>query len=633
MNKGTVTFSRSGLSSGGGYLLGKIEWQQTKDTARGESTVQGSIYAKKGHDSLTLTTSTGGTWKFSISMFGKSTNGVTTSDTRILTDWVKLGSFSVTVAHATDGSLSGSIGGSVTGPNGTSFAGLTTSGSQNVTLDAIPRASMLSSVSGGTIGSTCTVKWVPASASFGYKIKYVLKQWSYTTDAIAPGKTTAVTHDFTLPYEIAKQITTGNTGTMTVSLQSYSDKACTNLMGSDGVSLKVTVPDNAKTKPKVTSFTFEPINDGLPNSKFAPLFIQGKSKFKGTIAAETQYGAGIDSFRFKYGGLTTETNNTVYTSEVLPTAGTFKVEGAAIDTRGYAGYSDEYLMTVLEYSKPTLAPASGETTIVCRRCDEQGNADDTKTNLRIKVKRNYSKVISGETQYNFCTVKYRYKRETAASFSGYVTLLAGSDLSTDTVDTVIKDVIFAADTAYIVEITASDDIGETDVWEVTIPTEEVTIDCPDGGKHVGLLSYVPDGAAPGIYAGGPIFLKREGESGWDAMADAVIEAGEYQTDYGKWYYKKWASGTYQMFGKFSVTPTESTLHKSFYRTNSISIPSPFPMSLAIVSGSVTGYGFISSGGVSDVIDPGIAFRIISDEAISTTTAVDVWLSVVGTYET
>ena len=88
-----------------------------------------------------------------------------------------------------------------------------------------------------------------------------------------------------------------------------------------------------------------------------------------------------------------------------------------------------------------------------------------------------------------------------------------------------------------------------------------------------------------------------------------------------------------MFGKFLVTPTESTLHKSFYRTNSISIPSPFPMSLAIVSGSVMGYGFISNGGVSDVIDEGIAFRLNSDEAISTTTATDVRLSVMGTYET
>jgi hypothetical protein len=117
----------------------------------------------------------------------------------------------------------------------------------------------------------------------------------------------------------------------------------------------------------------------------------------------------------------------------------------------------------------------------------------------------------------------------------------------------------------------------------------------------------------------------------DTVEDFVIEEAIFQTDYGFWFYKKWLSGTYQMFGQFDVTPTESNLHTSVYRTNSITIPSPFTLTNAIVSGSVMGYAWISNGGVSTDHES-VAFRLISDEELSTTSTIDVRLIVMGRYE-
>ena len=109
-----------------------------------------------------------------------------------------------------------------------------------------------------------------------------------------------------------------------------------------------------------------------------------------------------------------------------------------------------------------------------------------------------------------------------------------------------------------------------------------------------------------------------------ACTDFVIEQG---TSNG-WTYKKWKSGTYEMFGEFDVAPGTSTLNGSVYRTASISIPAPFTISSAMVSGSAVGFYWISNGGPSGT--SGVNIRIISDKTISATT-ITVRLHVVGAY--
>ncbi len=110
-----------------------------------------------------------------------------------------------------------------------------------------------------------------------------------------------------------------------------------------------------------------------------------------------------------------------------------------------------------------------------------------------------------------------------------------------------------------------------------------------------------------------------------ARADYVVEIG---TNSG-WTYKKWNSGTYEMFGTFTVTPTEASLNASLYRTNDIIVDLPFPISSAYVSGTAEGHCWITGGSVSG--DSAITVRIISDGEFNTTEAIEVRLTVVGTY--
>ena len=108
--------------------------------------------------------------------------------------------------------------------------------------------------------------------------------------------------------------------------------------------------------------------------------------------------------------------------------------------------------------------------------------------------------------------------------------------------------------------------------------------------------------------------------------DYVIETGVSDG----WTYKKWKGGTYELFGTFEITPSESTKHETLYRTNNMTIDVPFTISSAIVSGTAVGYYWITNGGKSG--DSAITLRIMGDKEFSTTTAIEVRLMVVGTYE-
>lgn len=114
------------------------------------------------------------------------------------------------------------------------------------------------------------------------------------------------------------------------------------------------------------------------------------------------------------------------------------------------------------------------------------------------------------------------------------------------------------------------------------------------------------------------------------LGDFVTEVG---TTEDGWTYKKWNRGTYEMFGRFEVTPTSSEKGESLYITNAIQIPTPFEI---INDAVITGMGegdYWLTGGTYDADAGAISIKIISDKAISTAEASAVRLRVVGTYVT
>lgn len=113
---------------------------------------------------------------------------------------------------------------------------------------------------------------------------------------------------------------------------------------------------------------------------------------------------------------------------------------------------------------------------------------------------------------------------------------------------------------------------------------------------------------------------------FNSFGDYVTEAGTV----GGWTYKKWGKGTYEMHGRFDVTPTSSTKGTSLYTTNAILIPTPFPITGdAVITGMGEGDYWLTCGAYVDAST--ISIKLTGDKTISTTAASGVRLHVVGTY--
>ena len=473
----TIELNRS--ASSGSYIIGKIDCDATADHALNNSDVTCRLYVRKDNDGLTLTVPTSGTWKYSLTINGKEFSGSVSKD--VLLDWVLIATVSVSdIAHNDDGTKGINISGTVTGPSGSTLAGHKTSGSADFSLDRVPRASSISSVSDVSIGYQCVVKWIPASASFRYRLKFSMGDWSSTTKAIHPNRTTEYTYtDFVIPMDVAYQIPNSRTGTMTVSLYTYSDAGVTSQIGStNSKTFLVILPDNNDTKP-IVSMTLSPVG-ALP-AEFAGMYIQGLTKVKATLSAEGKYGAQIASYLMKVDGVFHDLDD-AYTSRYLTDAGRKTVYGYATDYRGHTG-EDIQTIDVIPYSIPKLDGASAV------RCDKNGDPNESGTYLKLSAKRSYNPVVVDGVQKNFCAIQYKYLSD-GVSWSNWVTLLEPQNLNSDSVVTgPLLDGLLAPKKSYVVHLMAIDSIGRYSETFITIPTEKVYMHRDGARNALGLGKY------------------------------------------------------------------------------------------------------------------------------------------------
>ena len=400
---------------------------------------------------------------------------------------------STNVKHKDDGTLKLDLSASFTHYGSDSLTGGSVSGT--ITLDTIARASTITSVSDVTLGKTCTIKWTPQSKSFRYKLKFSRGNLDIWSEVIHPNTTSAYTYvanQLTVDH-YASTITSNPSGTMKVSLYTYTNASATTKVGDESTKeFTATVPDNSSTKPSVT-MEIEPVSN--LDSPLSSLYIQGKSKVKATtLTGSGKYDAKISSLVMYVNGVSYD--KSPYLSDYLPKSGKVTVKGRATDSRGYYN-DDEQEIDVIPYSKPMILPSNGESNIVCERCDEHGDPSDSGTFLRIKARRTYSKVMSDDVQNNFCTIRYRYRKETSTSFSEWKTILDAT-ATTDTVDTgALEGVVSSTETSYVVQVGVIDTIGETDVVQFVIPTDFITVDIPEDfrGKSIGIFRHAiaPEG--------------------------------------------------------------------------------------------------------------------------------------------
>jgi hypothetical protein len=373
--------------------------------------------------------------------------------------------------------------------------------SQTIQLTDIARASEITSAAAITLGNGCSVKWTPRSMSFRYKLKFSLGDWSYTTPAIHPNKTSDYTYNgYKIPLSVANQIPDAKTGAMKVTLYTYSDSGATAQVGDgNSTTFTVTVPENTSTKPTLV-IVLEPVSSlGIA---FDGLYIQGKTKVKATIVAEGKYGATIKSTTMSVEGKSYDAGDS-YTSDFLASYGDITVTTVAKDSRGFNTTLTSKI-PVIAYSKPKI------TVSMCGRCDANSNLTDDGTYLKIKASRSYTPVKSGDNQKNFCKIRYRYKLTTASAYSSWETILEGDMLNSDTVETdALLGGVLALNASYFVQVQAVDDIGESAESMNSIPTETV------------YMHRTKNAMGLGKYAEGENLL----DVGWDARFHGEVLIG------------------------------------------------------------------------------------------------------------
>lgn len=247
------------------------------------------------------------------------------------------------------------------------------------------------------------------------------------------------------------------------------------------------------TKPTV-SMTVAPSNPPSVPSALANTYIQGKSGVKATITAEGRYKATISMAEVMADSVgagcfftppATKEIATL-TTEAIRKSGNVEVVGSAKDSRGFTGEAKQTI-SVTEYSKPLVIPLGSENAILCYRSDGNGKRVGNSSSVWIKAKRSYHS-LGGK---NRCSLQWRRKRNAEAwndNDHKWADLIPNTTTNTDEYNALVSGE-FILNESYAVQIKAVDDLGEYDIKDFEIPTQDVALHLGKGGKNVTIGEY------------------------------------------------------------------------------------------------------------------------------------------------
>lgn len=385
----------------------------------------------------------------------------------------KIASGYLNIAHNSDGSKTFSV---------SAFTGWLyldhnySASAASFTLPSIARASSLTA-SNGTLGVSQTLKINRKSTSFRHILRRTVG--SSDTNVLIGKSQNVVSYAWSPSKSWAQYNTTGKTIACKLELETYASSSATSVIGTVSKSITLTIPEDDDTKPTV-SIAVAPVNPSNFPTALAGLYIQGKSKAKVTCTASPKYNATISEYTVSAGTLSKRGSSSAQTTDYLQTAGSIPVTAKVKDSRGFYGQTAAATnITVLPYSKPTIAPIDGQSKIICERSDANGASSRSGTYLRIRAKAVYSSLDSKNT----CTMQYRYKIESGA-WSAWINLTSSNGVVDATLDRGLS-----AQSAYTVELRAVDLIEASVSFPFSIPTDAVNLHLRAGGKGIGIGRY------------------------------------------------------------------------------------------------------------------------------------------------
>lgn len=256
----------------------------------------------------------------------------------------------------------------------------------NATLNTIPRASSISSISGGTLGSPVTVNISRASSSFTHNVIYQRTDGNKVT--VVTGAGTSAT--FTPVLSDAALIPNASSGTAKIIVDTYSGGT---KIGSTSKSLIVRVPTSVV--PNISNITFAETTEGI-QAKFG-VYVQYKSSVKTTMKGNGAYGSTISQKKITGNGQVANAFELI--TNTVNTAGTNKFTYEVTDSRGRKASATQNI-TVLPYTDPQISALS------VIRCNSYGTPNNEGTYAKVT----YNASIAPVNNKNDKTFKLRWRK-------------------------------------------------------------------------------------------------------------------------------------------------------------------------------------------------------------------------------
>lgn len=336
----TVSFNK--ITNGkNAYMEGRIlVTTKPQDSNSNYSLVEVELQARRV-DSLSTPTS-GWYWKGQVKIVDDKNNLTPISFTSMGQDfavgheWVTFKVVSgLKVYHADDGTCNPTISGYITGPTGSSFAGITSSGSKEVKFDTIPRASSLDSFSGSKrigVANDVIINFTKKSSKFTTTLEYATTSNFSDAVKIVDKSTNASTYSWTLPIGLLNKIPNSKSLTIYIRLTTYDSD--TQIGNAQTSSFTASVYED-NCRPVWNTHTIEETDTTAKQLvTTANKFIANLSKPKFTFSATGQYGATISYYQI---------NNTTRTSGF--TDSNFNTNGYTLKVVDSRGVTNTYTFT------------------------------------------------------------------------------------------------------------------------------------------------------------------------------------------------------------------------------------------------------------------------------------------------
>lgn len=321
------------------------EWTATQNIAKNQSTVTVKVFLQSvdAYGAMSAPASNAGSVKV-----GTTTKNFTATSQLSAYQKKQLTSQSFVVNHNANGT--GSFSYSVTYNINVTFAGVfygnqTVSGSG--TLNTIPRASSISSISGNQIGGVITVNISRASSTFKHIVKYT-NTAGVTTNV---GENVDTSKAFTIPISDCNHLPNATSGTAKITVDTYSGNT---RIGSVTKNHTVYVPDNIV--PSFNSIQVTELVSSIKNLNLgASNFVQGKSNIQVGIDGKTLYGATIVDSWVGIDGLGSINSHVgVFGLYYYPSAvGRIQVSGSIKDSRGRIARGNMFI-EIVPFSSPII---------------------------------------------------------------------------------------------------------------------------------------------------------------------------------------------------------------------------------------------------------------------------------------